>query len=118
MVKIIQLQAPFERLKIYNDISPEVTLRKAIILQAIKDATSSSKSKADKENKIIAREWIYGDDPYFVTICEEAGYEPNYVRSIATEFIKLLNGQEEFLEFMRGFKQRKKEIKIPEEEYV
>jgi len=63
MVKIIQLQAPFERLKIYNDISPEVTLRKAIILQAIKDATSSSKSQRDIENKLIAREWIYCNDP-------------------------------------------------------
>jgi hypothetical protein len=62
MVKIVQLQAPFERLKMYNDI-PEVALQKAIILQAIKDATSSSKSQRDIENKLIAREWIYCNDP-------------------------------------------------------
>jgi hypothetical protein len=120
MVKIVQLQAPFERLKIYNDISPEVALRKAIILQAIKDATSSSKSKIDKENKIIAREWLYGNDPYFVTICEEAGYEPSYVRSIASEFIKLLNGEEDFKNFIKEFKESKTTTKynVMEEEYT
>ena len=99
MVKIVQLQAPFERLKIYNDI-PEVALQKAIILQAIKDATSSSKSQRDIENKVIAREWIYCDDPDFVTVCEKAGYEPSYIRSIAGQFIQLLNGEYEFQKFM------------------
>ena len=105
MVKIIQLQAPFERLKIYNHI-PEIALRKSIILQAIKDATSSSKSKTDIENKTIAREWIYSNDPDFLEICGEAGYEPNYVRSIASEFIKLFNGEEEFRLLMENFKAR------------
>ena len=36
---VIKFQSPFERLKLYTT-SPDVTLRKAIITQAIIDATN------------------------------------------------------------------------------
>ena len=44
MHNVTKLQAPFERLKKY-DISPDIALRKAIIMQAIFDATSTSKDR-------------------------------------------------------------------------
>ena len=103
MKKIVQLQAPFERLKSYNDISPEVALRKAIILQAVKDATSSSKSKEDNNSKIIAREWIFGDNPDFDTICNEAFLDPGYIKNISSKFIKLFNGEEEYKKIKKEF---------------
>lgn len=39
MYNVIKFQAPFERLKYYNS-SPEVSLYKSIITQAIIDATN------------------------------------------------------------------------------
>ena len=107
MTKIIQLQSPFERLKEYNDASPEKTLHKAIILQLIKDATSSSKSKQDQVNKNISREWIFINNPDFVIICQEAGYEPYYIRKLACKFIKLFNGDQEFEDMIEFFKSNK-----------
>lgn len=85
---VIKLQSPFERLKLIND-NPEISLRKAIILQAIIDASSCSEKQQDKRIAQEARDWLFGDSEYFQQLCNEAELAPNYVANIATQMIKL-----------------------------
>lgn len=88
MSNVIKFQAPFERLKLY-DSSPDIVLRKAIITQAIIDATNISDFREAKKIEIEAKLWIFGGDEYFKKICLEAGIEPSYVIKITKEIIKL-----------------------------
>lgn len=84
MTNLNKLQAPFERLKNYG-ITPDVSLRKAIIMQAIFDACSISKDRKAKKNRIEAITWLVGNSPYFRQICFEADLCPDMVRQIAKE---------------------------------
>lgn len=86
MTNVYKLQAPFERLRSYG-ISPDVSLRKAIIMQAIFDACSQSKDRKAKKAKIEAQAWLLTDSPYFRQICFEADLDPNMVMAIAREEI-------------------------------
>lgn len=45
---VIRLTTPFERIKLYN-VSPDVALRRAIITQAIIDATNTSPKREAKK---------------------------------------------------------------------
>lgn len=90
MANLNKLQAPFERLKNYA-ISPDVSLRKAIIMQAIFDACSVSKDHKAKKNRIEAITWLVGNSGYFRQICFEADLCPDMVRKIAKEEIAMSN---------------------------
>ncbi len=79
---VIKFQAPFEKLK-FSKTSPDVMLRKAIILQAIIDCSNISENKILKKQEIEAKSWIFGKSEYFIQICEEAGLEPDFVIRIA-----------------------------------
>ena len=50
MYSVLKFQAPFERIKNYND-SPEVSLNKAIIIQAIIDASYNNPEQINKDAK-------------------------------------------------------------------
>ena len=92
MTNVIKFQAPFERLKTYN-ISPEVNLHKAIVLQAIIDASSVNESGAQYKLKQNAYKWIFEDiknlNSNFNTTVYRANLEPDYIRKIAKEIINL-----------------------------
>jgi hypothetical protein len=88
MTNVIKFQAPFERIKFYN-YSPEVSLMKAIITQAIIDATNISLDKLSKKSEIEAKAWIFGNSEEFKTICLGAEMDPNFVIKIANEVIQL-----------------------------
>ncbi len=85
---VIKLQSPFERLKFIND-NPEISFRKAIILQAIIDASSCSEKQRDKKIAQEARDWLFGNSEYFQELCNESELAPNYVANIAAEMIKI-----------------------------
>ncbi len=87
---VIKLQAPFERLKGYSDC-PDVSLRRAVILQAIIDSTNMSQSRSAVRAAKEAKEWLFSDDPYFTKICFEAELEPETVVQTAREMIALQN---------------------------
>lgn len=53
---VIKFQSPFERLKSYTN-SPDVILRKAIITQAIIEATNISKFRTAKKLEQEAKLW-------------------------------------------------------------
>ncbi|MBP7189689.1 MAG: hypothetical protein KA998_00370 [Rickettsiaceae bacterium] len=86
MSNVNKLQAPFERLKRYG-ISPDVSLRKAIIMQAIFDACSQSKDRKAKKAKAEAQSWLLSNSDYFRQICFEADLDPRMVMVIAREEI-------------------------------
>jgi len=88
MYGVIKFQAPFERLKEY-DYSPEVRLYKAILTQAIIDASNIVDTKDSKKLELEAKIWIFGNSPYFQEVCHNAEIEPGFVVRIAKEAIKL-----------------------------
>jgi hypothetical protein len=96
MYNVIKFQAPFERLKLYQT-SPEISLLKSIITQAIIDSTNNSDMREAKKLAMEARDWIFGDSEDFKMICIEAGLEPSFVVKIAKETIKLHNDRNQFV---------------------
>lgn len=87
---VIKLQAPFEKIKDSNK-SSEIALRRAIILQAIIDASNTSNSKGARRMEQDAKKWLFDNSKYFANICLEADLDPGFVASIAKKVIKLHN---------------------------
>lgn len=83
---VAKLQAPFERLK-GESTCPEVALARAIILQAIIDASSVSNEKVANKMQKDAYNWIFCDNEDFFDICCDAEFEPEYVRKVTSEFL-------------------------------
>lgn len=88
MYGVIKFQAPFEKLKEYND-SPEVRLYKAILTQAIIDASNISNNPSSRKEEIDAKNWIFGNGEYFQEICLKAESDPNQIIKLAKEAISL-----------------------------
>lgn len=87
MHNVIKFQAPFERLKEYAS-SPEAALFKAIIMQALTDATSISEHPRDKMIEKEAKNWIYGNDDYFQTVSYFGELEPTFVIKTTQEAVR------------------------------
>lgn len=85
---VIKFQAPFERLRACSN-NPDISLRKAIILQAIIDASNVSPSTEAKKCEREAKAWLFSNSDYFQRICYEANLESDFVIKIAKEIIKL-----------------------------
>ncbi len=85
---VIKFQAPFERLKEY-DYSPEIRLHKAILTQAIIDASNIIPTKEAKRFELEAKIWIFGNSRDFQEVCQSAEIEPEFMIQIAREAIKL-----------------------------
>jgi hypothetical protein len=88
MYNVLKFQAPFERLKLYNE-SSEVNLYKAIIIQAIIDSTNVSKEPREQKITNEAKEWIFGHSEYFQEICLKANLEPFFVINLAKSAMNL-----------------------------
>ncbi len=88
MHKVLKFQSPFERLKDYTDCSMQ-KLYKAIITQAIIDATNISDDKTPKYVELKAKEWIFGNSDDFKNTAYFANLEPGFVQKIAREAIQL-----------------------------
>lgn len=88
MSNVIKFQAPFERIKQYNSC-PDVNLRKAIITQAIIDASNTAKDIASKKIEKEAKNWLFKKNYTFYDTCMEAGMDPCFVRKIAKSIINL-----------------------------
>ncbi|MGC0371477.1 MAG: hypothetical protein DGJ47_000166 [Rickettsiaceae bacterium] len=84
---VIKLQAPFEKIRNLN-CSPEVKLYKAIILQAIIDASNNSDNMVAVKIESSAREWLFNDSKWLNDVCDKAKLEVCYVRKTAKGMIK------------------------------
>lgn len=88
MSNVIKFQAPFEKLKLYES-SPEIMLRKAIITQAVIDASNLSNQPKAKKLELDAKDWIFGNNDHFKETCMQADIEPSFIVRIAKKAIKL-----------------------------
>ena len=88
MSNVIKFQSPFERLKLFHS-SSDVALRKAIITQAIIDASNISDNKYAVKLEKEAKNWIFGCGEYFKNICAEACIEPQLVIKITKQILQL-----------------------------
>ena len=74
---------------------PEVRLWKAVVINAINDATSKSSAKYCKINKIKARNWLLQDNYYYNSVCELAGFSSNDLRK---KIIGLIQKKDEMVD--------------------
>ena len=88
MTFVFKPQAPFERLKLAN-ASPEVALNKAIILQAIIDASNTSKASDAVRLAKKAKDWLMGNSEGFIEVCHNADLDKDFITKIATQLIEL-----------------------------
>lgn len=63
----------------------EPSLWKAVITQALMDAASNSNKSEAGKAKRDALTWLLSDSPDFEYVCDNAGLDPDYVRSKARE---------------------------------
>ncbi len=86
MTQVNKLRSPFDRLRSYN-ITPEIALHKAIIMQAIMDACTLAVDRKQKAVKAEAKTWLFGRSIDFYEICNVAELDPNQVIKMASEEI-------------------------------
>lgn len=86
MTQVLKPQAPFERLKFANSC-PETALRKAIILQAIIDASGGvGKDLAAKASQ-DAFKWLFNNSEGFIETCINADLDPDFVVKISKQLL-------------------------------
>ena len=87
---VIKFQAPFERMREY-DFASEVRLHKAIILQAIIDASNNSRLSRARKIELEAKHWLFGNSSDFYNTCYYADTSPAHVIRTAQKVIRLNN---------------------------
>jgi hypothetical protein len=88
MTFALKPQAPFERLRLANDC-PEVALNKAIILQAMIDASNTSRCRSAQKIAKEARKWLFGNSEGFIEVCTDGELNPNFVTNLVGQIIGL-----------------------------
>lgn len=74
-------------------------LWRAVITQALMDAASKSRKSEAKRTRADALHWLLSESTDFETVCDNAGFDPCYVRRRAREALargcewRLPNGQ-------------------------
>ena len=64
----------------FNPVNGEMALWKAVITQALMDASNGSKKREARYIRNTARAWLLGGSKDFLTVCLNAGLEPDDVR--------------------------------------
>ena len=72
----------------YNPVKGEMALWAAVITQALMDAGSKSAKPEAQHEKAKAIRWLLGNSEDFVTVCQNAGLDPLYVRDKARKAIQ------------------------------
>ncbi len=77
----------------------EPGLWRAVITQALMDASNDSRKSEARRSRDDALKWLLNNDRDFEVVCDNAGFEPGYVRKRAKEALardcewRLPNGQ-------------------------
>ncbi len=90
---VIKFQSPFEKAKLYSD-SPEITLYRSIILQAVIDVSNNSFSKKAVILEKEAKKWLFEDNEDFIDICNMAEVNKDYIRKIARDVVNINKKQD------------------------
>jgi hypothetical protein len=88
MTFVLKPQAPFDRLRLANDC-PEVALNKAIILQAIIDASNISKCRVSQKLAQKAKKWLFGNSQGFIETCMDAELDKKCLIKTIKQIISL-----------------------------
>ena len=67
-----------------HGIRGETALWRAVITQALMDASSNSSKEEAKNDRMQALRWLCGNNRDFKTVCYYAGYDPSYLRKKIT----------------------------------
>lgn len=65
----------------------EPGLWRAVITQALMDAANKSRKSEARRTRADALEWLLNNSADFVTVCDNAGFDPSYVRMRAKQAI-------------------------------
>lgn len=71
----------------HNPTKGETALWTAVITQALMDAGSASAKPEAQHEKAKAIRWLLGNSEDFITVCQNAGKDPAYIRAKAKEAI-------------------------------
>ena len=77
----------------------EQSIWRAVITQALMDAASQSRKSEAKRSRSDALHWLLSDSHDFEVVCDNAGFDPGYIRRRAKEALargcewRLPNGQ-------------------------
>ncbi|MDX2095181.1 MAG: hypothetical protein SFW64_04500 [Alphaproteobacteria bacterium] len=77
----------------------EQSIWRAVITQALMDAASQSRKSEARRSRSDALNWLLSDSRDFEAVCDNAGFDPGYVRRRAKEALargcewRLPNGQ-------------------------
>ncbi|MES2983925.1 MAG: hypothetical protein V4735_01910 [Pseudomonadota bacterium] len=88
----------------------EPGLWRAVITQALMDAASRSRKSEARRSKHDAIAWLLTDSPDFEAVCDNAGFDPGYVRRRARE--ALARGCEWRLPSGQGWRTQARKISI------
>ena len=66
----------------------EPGLWRAVITQALMDAASQSHKSESKRSREDARKWLLSESHDFEAVCDNAGFDPGYVRRRAKEALQ------------------------------
>lgn len=72
----------------YNPVKGEMALWTAVITQALMDAGSESRKPDAQHEKAKAIRWLLGNSEDFVTVCQNAGLDPDNIRRKALSAIE------------------------------
>lgn len=86
-------------------VSGEEAMWKAVIFQALVDATSRSNKREEKIEKANAISWLSGKSPDFKLVCSLAGFELGYLQQ---KIGSALRASHKWKKNCRGFKIEKK----------
>jgi hypothetical protein len=67
----------------YNPVKSEMAMWTAVITQALMDAGSESAKPEAQHEKAKAIRWLLGNSEDFVTVCQNAGLDPQSIRKKA-----------------------------------
>lgn len=72
----------------HNPVQSEEGIWRSVIVQALMDASSNSAKKENLQWKEEALIWLRGTSKDFLTVCEYAGFEPEFVREMAKKALE------------------------------
>lgn len=72
----------------YNPVQHEQAMWRAVIVQSLMDAASTSKKPELMVWRREAEVWLRGNTSDFYTVCYHAGLEPDFVREMAATALK------------------------------
>jgi hypothetical protein len=72
----------------YNYSGSEQGIWRAVIVQALMDASSNSAKKENLQAKQEALVWLRGNSVDFASVCYYAGFEPEFVKQMAKQALQ------------------------------